>query len=61
MAVLVNDFCAINIDSELVIGVKDDVISLAIGEHHLRGGYKVAGCATGSRSTASTRAPRNLS
>ena len=31
VAVLVNDFGAINIDSELVIGVKDDVISLANG------------------------------
>jgi G3E family GTPase len=30
-AVLVNDFGAINIDAELVIGVKDDVISLANG------------------------------
>ena len=28
VAVLVNDFGAINIDAELVIGVKDDVISL---------------------------------
>jgi len=31
VAVLVNDFGAINIDTELVIGVKDDVISLANG------------------------------
>jgi hypothetical protein len=29
VAVLVNDFCAVDIDAELVIGVKDDVISLA--------------------------------
>ena len=31
VALLVNDFGAINIDAELVIGVKDDVISLANG------------------------------
>src|SRR5271169_2258694 len=31
VAVLVNDFGAINIDAELVIGVRDDVISLANG------------------------------
>ena len=31
VAVLVNDFGAINIDAELVIGVQDDVISLANG------------------------------
>jgi len=31
VAVLVNDFGAINIDAEVVIGVKDDVISLANG------------------------------
>jgi G3E family GTPase len=31
MAVLVNDFGAINIDAELVIGVQDDVISLVNG------------------------------
>src|SRR5438105_1192883 len=31
VAVLVNDFGAINIDGELVIGVKDDVISRANG------------------------------
>lgn len=31
VAVLVNDFGAINIDSELVVGVQDDVISLANG------------------------------
>ncbi len=31
VAVLVDDFGAINIDAELVIGVKDDVISLANG------------------------------
>jgi G3E family GTPase len=31
VAVLVNDFGAINIDAELVIGVKDDIISLANG------------------------------
>ena len=31
VAVLVNDFGAINIDAELVTGVKDDVISLANG------------------------------
>jgi Ni2+-binding GTPase involved in maturation of urease and hydrogenase len=29
VALLVNDFGAVNIDAELVIGVKDDVISLA--------------------------------
>jgi hypothetical protein len=29
VVVLVNDFGAINIDADLVIGVKDDVISLA--------------------------------
>ena len=31
VAVLVNDFGAINIDAELVVGVEDDVISLANG------------------------------
>ena len=31
VAVLVNDFGAINIDAELVVGVQDDVISLANG------------------------------
>src|SRR5277367_5453700 len=31
VAVLVNDFGAINIDAELVVGVKDEVISLANG------------------------------
>ncbi len=31
VAVLVNDFGAINIDAELVIGVQDDVVSLANG------------------------------
>jgi G3E family GTPase len=31
VAVLINDFGAINIDAELVIGVKDDVINLANG------------------------------
>jgi G3E family GTPase len=31
VAVLVNDFGAINIDAELVIGIQDDVISLANG------------------------------
>jgi G3E family GTPase len=31
VAVLVNDFGAINIDAELVVGVRDDVISLANG------------------------------
>jgi len=31
VAVLVNDFGAINIDADLVVGVKDDVVSLANG------------------------------
>jgi G3E family GTPase len=31
VAVLVNDFGAINIDAELVVGVEDDVVSLANG------------------------------
>ena len=31
MAVLVNDFGAINVDAELVVGVEDDMISLANG------------------------------
>jgi G3E family GTPase len=31
VAVLVNDFGAINIDAELIVGIKDDVISLANG------------------------------
>src|SRR5271165_5631619 len=31
VAVLVNDFGSINIDAELIIGVTDDVISLANG------------------------------
>ncbi|HEY1428053.1 MAG TPA: GTP-binding protein [Candidatus Tumulicola sp.] len=31
VAVLVNDFGSVNIDAELVVGVKDDVISLANG------------------------------
>src|SRR5271157_4468957 len=31
VGVLVNDFGAINIDAELVVGVKDNVISLANG------------------------------
>lgn len=31
VAVLVNDFGAINIDSELIVGVQDDVVSLANG------------------------------
>jgi len=31
VAVLVNDFGAVNIDAELVVGVEDDVISLANG------------------------------
>ena len=31
VAVLVNDFGAINIDAELVVGVEDDMISLANG------------------------------
>ena len=31
IAVLVNDFGKINVDAELVVGVKDDMISLANG------------------------------
>jgi hypothetical protein len=36
VVVLVNDFYAFNIDSEVVIGVKDDVISLANGSSAAR-------------------------